>query len=105
MKSLVIDETISNDKINETCRGCIYEPSCFNCYGSNYQQTGNLFHRNMEMCELTKTVIDARCDFIANLWHKGRSIMDKKTELETLRGILAIYNAKKPAKYTQTIRR
>ncbi len=90
MKSFVFDERIPNSLINESCRDCIYEPSCFNCYGSNFQQTGNVYQRDLSMCELVKTIIDARCEFIANSWDEGRHYFSRDIELETLRSILQI---------------
>jgi radical SAM protein with 4Fe4S-binding SPASM domain len=52
--SLALDFSLVENLIDPKCKGCLLYNICPTCYGSNYNQTGNIAIRNQQHCNLTK---------------------------------------------------
>ena len=52
--SLTIDFSLIENLIDPKCKGCILYNICPTCYGSNYNQTGNVAIRDQQHCNFNK---------------------------------------------------
>lgn len=76
--------------IEKKCRKCVIRSACPNCFGSNYASSGNIYHRDDNMCRLTKIIMKARSYFRAKQWELGQ-IHESPDEVEALlRAIIKI---------------
>ena len=66
------EDFIPSDLADEKCRDCVINRCCPNCYGSNYASTGNIYHRDINMCRLTKKMVKACSYFYAMQWQNGQ---------------------------------
>ena len=54
-KSLLIDFSnlkLEDNQIDEKCRTCLIRNVCPTCYGNNYATTGDVYRRDMRLCEM-----------------------------------------------------
>lgn len=66
------EDFIPSELADEKCRDCVINRCCPNCYGSNYASTGNIYHRDINMCRLTKIMVKACSYFYAMQWQNGQ---------------------------------
>lgn len=64
-------DEISDEFLDEACVDCVLKPVCQRCYGSNYLASGNIYHQDQNLCELTKIIYRARAYFKAQLYERG----------------------------------
>lgn len=74
------------------CQDCIAINICPSCYGSNYQETGDIHKRDNDFCKLQKVIILANAYFKAKQWELGLLKLDSFSEQELLHGIMQIQN-------------
>lgn len=74
------------------CQKCIAVNICPSCYGSNYQETGDIHKRDKNFCKLQKVIILANSLFKAKQWELGQLELDEYGEQELLSGIMQIQN-------------
>lgn len=89
-KSIVFEDSFPISYLNEECQNCIIRPVCPTCYGYNYISTGNIYRRDMSMCELNKITIKARAYFKAKQWEKGFLKLSPEEEKLLINSILKI---------------
>ena len=78
--------------IDKECQKCIAVNICPSCYGSNYQETGNIYERDKAFCRLQKIIILANSYFKARQWEKGLLTLDEYQKQELLVGIMNVQN-------------
>lgn len=66
------EDFIPSELADEKCRDCVINRCCPNCYGSNYASTGNIYHRDINMCRLTRIMVKACSYFYAMQWQNGQ---------------------------------
>ena len=84
--------------IDPKCSECCLDGGCPTCYGTNYNETGNLFTRPKDMCDFLK------CEAVATSYLYGKMLVEaqhypavfKLTDAEKLacvKGIEIVQNA------------
>lgn len=81
-----IDLSLLDDK----CKGCSVREACPSCYGANYAVFGDVYHKDEDMCELTKIILKARAYFRALQWKKGMINISERDEELLLKSIKII---------------
>lgn len=76
--------------LDKNCQNCIAVNLCPSCYGSNYQETGDIHKKDKDFCKLQKVIILANTLFKAKLWKLGRLKLEQYSEQELLSGIMKI---------------
>ena len=71
-------DVIRDDLLDEKCRKCVIQSACPNCFGANYAASGNIYHRDDNMCRLTKIMLKARSYFRGKQWELGQ--LDRTAE-------------------------
>ena len=71
-KKLVFREELYREDFPEPCRSCVALGICQNCYGANYENTGDILQRDENWCELQKTIFKATAYFRWKLYKEGR---------------------------------
>lgn len=89
-RSIVFEKSFPISYLDDECQKCIIRPVCPTCYGSNYIATGNIYKRDMSMCELNKIIIRARAYFKAMQWEKGLLTLTPQEEKLLINSILKI---------------
>lgn len=72
------------------CQNCVAVNICPSCYGSNYQETGDIHKKDKDFCKLQKVIIFANTFFKAKQWELGRLNLDEYAEQELLHSIVKI---------------
>ena len=62
---------LTSDQIDEKCKGCILRNACPTCYGNNYATTGNVYRRDMRLCEMNLIQFKAVSFFAMKLFESG----------------------------------
>ena len=89
-EDLDVEEECSICNLNEECRECLFLRLCPNCYGANYVNTGNIYLRDMKMCELLKLQFKACAYLQATKYFRGELKMSSDEEILFARAILKI---------------
>ena len=89
-KGLKFYEEIPDELLDEKCKDCVVKMICPTCYGSNYISTGDLYHKDDNMCKLTKITMLARSYFRALQIEKGQINLSENDEQALIRSILKI---------------
>ena len=76
--------------LDTKCQDCVAVNICPSCYGSNYQEHGNIHTRANDFCNLQKIIILANSYFKAKQWELGLLNLDEYAEQELLHGIMII---------------
>ena len=71
-KSLVFRDELSRDDFPEPCNRCVALAICQNCYGANYESTGDIMKRDENWCELQKIIFKANAFLRWKLYTEGR---------------------------------
>lgn len=72
------------------CQNCVAVNICPSCYGSNYQETGNIHKKDKDFCKLQKVILLANSYFKAKQWELNQLLLDDYSEQELLKGIIQI---------------
>lgn len=72
------------------CQKCLAINICPSCYGSNYQETGDIHKKDKYFCKLQKVIILANAYFKAKQWEMNQLKLDTYSEQELLKGIIKI---------------
>lgn len=72
------------------CQECIAVNICPSCYGSNFQETGDIHKKDKDFCKLQKIIILANTFFKAKQWEMGQLKINDYEEQELLKGIMMI---------------
>ena len=57
--------------LDEKCQNCVANEVCPTCYGSNYVECGNIYHKNDAQCTLEKKIIYENACFFVKRWDAG----------------------------------
>ncbi len=71
-RSLVFREELYREDFPEPCSSCVALGICQNCYGANYENTGDILKRDENWCELQKIIFRATAYFRWKLYTMGR---------------------------------
>ena len=58
--------------LDEKCQNCIAKEACPTCYGSNYFDSGNIYHKSESQCVLEKKSFYANACFLLQRWDAGQ---------------------------------
>lgn len=83
-------DVIEIKDMDPKCQSCIAVNICPSCYGSNFQETGNIHKKDEYFCKLQKVIILANAYFKAKQWENGQLKLDEYSEQELLKGIIEI---------------
>lgn len=83
-------DVINIQELDPKCQKCIAVNICPSCYGSNYQETGNIHKKDDDFCRLQKIIILANTFFKAKQWELGQLKLNDYKEQELLRSIILI---------------
>ena len=96
-KSLKFSRSINTEDLDKKCKDCEICEICPSCYGASYIESGNIFHKNDDLCALNKIIISARAYYQAKIWELGRrKELTNIQEQALLRAILKIQEIKIP---------
>lgn len=84
------DDYLPQEQLDEKCRHCVICSICPNCFGANFASTGNIYHRDGNLCRLTKVIIKARSFFKARQWELGQLHESESDQQALLRAIVMI---------------
>lgn len=90
--NFTFSDEINISDLDVNCQDCIAVNICPSCYGSNYQETGNIYERDKSFCKLQKVIILANSYFQAKKWEMGQLSLENYQEQELLHGIMKIQN-------------
>lgn len=76
--------------LDSKCQNCVAVNICPSCYGSNYQETGDIHKRDDDFCKLQKVIILANTFFKAKQWESGLLNLTKYQEQELLKSIILL---------------
>jgi len=85
-------DIINIKDMDENCQKCVAINICPSCYGSNYQETGNIHKKDKNFCKLQKVIILANTYLKAKQWELGQLKLDDYSEQELLSSIIKIQN-------------
>lgn len=91
--NIVFLDSFPRSDLNNECNRCTLEPSCPTCYGQNFLDTNNIYHRDMRRCHLMKAIIKARCYLMIEEWKAGTIKYCESEQSEILDSIIKIYNS------------
>lgn len=77
-KSLVFRDEVFRSDFPQPCRDCLALRICPNCYGANYEQTGELLKKDEGWCKLQKIIFKANAYFCWKKYQAGK--LDCKEE-------------------------
>lgn len=63
---------LEGDQIDENCKECLLRNICPTCYGNNYAATGNVYRRDMRLCNMHKIQCRAIAYFAAKRFEAGQ---------------------------------
>lgn len=72
------------------CQKCVAVNICPSCYGSNYQETGDIHKKDKYFCKLQKIIILANTYFKAKQWELGQIKLSENKEQELLKSIVLL---------------
>ncbi len=90
--NIKFSDVMNIEEMDPICQKCIAVNICPSCYGSNYQETGDIHKKDKDFCRLQKVIILANTYFKAKLWEMGRLNLDEYAEQELLNSIIKIQN-------------
>ena len=65
-------DVVAEHLLDEKCKRCVIRSACPNCFGANYAASDNIYHRDDNMCRLTKIIMKARSYFRGKQWELGQ---------------------------------
>lgn len=71
-KAIPFFEEIPLLLLDEKCRDCIISATCPTCYGSNYFESGNIYHKNDAQCALEKITLYENACLLIKRWEIGQ---------------------------------
>ena len=71
-RSIVFREELAREDFPDPCDKCVALAVCQNCYGANYENTGDIMKRDENWCELQKIIFKATAYFRWTLYKQGR---------------------------------
>ncbi|MDO5330745.1 MAG: radical SAM protein [Bacillota bacterium] len=78
-------------KQNPMCRECVIKNVCPTCYGENFSSTGDIYKRDVKLCEMHKIQFEALAYFAMKLFLSGRlNDLPKKDSAAILKSALMI---------------
>lgn len=83
-------EEVSIQVINKECQKCAINILCPTCYGANYVYSGNIYIKDMSMCEVNKIIILARSYFKYYQWKNKLVHLSNEEEFLLLKSIKKI---------------
>ena len=86
-KNLVFSEKISLAEVDQQCQNCPFLRICPTCLGYNFLSSGNIYHRDLDMCRFTKLEIFATSYLKAKLLAMGKLILDNDQLYRLISGI------------------
>jgi radical SAM protein with 4Fe4S-binding SPASM domain len=89
-KDLEFNNDIPIEKFGEKCAKCQLAPACPTCFGSNFQETGDLYIKSESYCSCIKIIIAANSYFRWKLLENKHLHLDDKQQYRLLRGIKVI---------------
>lgn len=89
-KTIEFLDYIPDSLLSPECVICPIKEACPTCYGSNYVSTGNIYQKDINMCELTKIIILARSFYYAKLLSLDRISLDEVDRQALIRAIVKI---------------
>ena len=63
--------SLNNDQIDKKCKKCFIRNVCPTCYGNNYATTGNIYRRDMRLCEMNMIQFKAISFFAIKLFENN----------------------------------
>ncbi len=63
---------LKENQVDENCRGCMLRNVCPTCYGNNYASTGDIYRRDMRICEMNKIQFKAIAYFATKRFENGQ---------------------------------
>lgn len=78
--------------LGEKCQECSVREICSSCYGSNYIATGNIYHKDMNLCKLKKVIIKATAYLKALKWQSNSLQLNEDETIALLKSIQIIQN-------------
>lgn len=92
IKDIKFTDIIDIKDMDSKCQNCIAINICPSCYGSNFQETGDIHKKDKDFCNLQKVIILANAYFKAKQWELGQLTLDEYSEQELLHGIMQVQN-------------
>lgn len=92
-KSLQFIQDIPLDLLDEKCRNCPVVAICPSCCGSNYMDSGSLYKKDDNQCELTKIVVLANSYFQYERLQRQQVSLTQEEEYRLLNGILIVQDS------------
>lgn len=89
-KKLRFQEEVPDSLLDEKCRNCVIKTICPSCYGANFINSGSLYHKDDNMCKLTKIIMLARSLFKAEQLNQGQLKLHENEEQALIRSIINI---------------
>ncbi len=71
-KTICFYKDIPISLLDEKCRNCIVKECCPTCYGSNYVESGNIYHKDDAQCILEKKTFFENACFLLRRWERGQ---------------------------------
>ena len=74
-KALTLDFSnyrLADDQIDEKCKTCYIRNACPTCYGNNYATTGDIYRRDMRLCEMNMLQFEAIAYFAVKRFENGQ---------------------------------
>lgn len=87
-KSLTFIQEIPIDLMDQKCRICPFVSICPSCCGSNYMDSGSLYKKDDNQCELTKIIIQANSYFQYLRLSNNQLRINDEEKYRLLNGIL-----------------
>lgn len=74
-KSLTLDfsnYSLRSEQVDDKCKACFIRNACPTCYGNNYATTGNIYRRDMRLCEMNMIQFKAIAYFAVKRFESGQ---------------------------------
>lgn len=85
---------LKEEQIDAKCRNCVIRNACPTCYGNNYATTGDVYRRDMRLCEMNIIQFKAIAYFAAKRFELGQlAEYTKEEQASILQSALFILKA------------
>lgn len=91
--NIKFSDIIDIHDLDSKCQKCSAVNICPSCYGSNFQETGDIHKRDIHFCNLQKVIVLANTYFKAKQWEKGLLKLNNIQEQELLQSIIYLQNS------------
>lgn len=92
-KDIVFSEEIDVMKLDKKCQECIVCQICPTCYGSNFLDSGNIYHKSDDQCRMERIIFRANAMFAIRKWDRGLLNSFEEEVYWTLKGAKMIINS------------